>query len=53
MSKLALSASFSINISPLHLNTYVVGLRHYKYVLPYIAEIDFRRQNLTFTDVRF
>ena len=36
----------------MHLNTYVMGLGQYTYFYAYSAEIDFRRQNLTSTDVR-
>ena len=37
----------------LDLNTYGMGLRPLKYVYSYSVGIDFNRQNLTFTDVRF
>ena len=41
-----------IQLFPIHLNTYVMGLGQYKYFYAYSAEIDFRRQNLWSTDVR-
>ena len=37
----------------LHLNTYVIHMLYYKYFNSFSAGIDFRRQNLTSTDVRF
>ena len=40
-------------IFPLHLNTYVMALRHYKYFFCFSAGIVFIRQNLTSSDVRF
>ena len=41
-------------LAPLHLNTYMLWVYgEYTYYYSFIAGIDFRRQSLTSTDVRF